>query len=285
MHHVCIRTDGAAPHSLAQIPRTFKYKDANTRRLVQASAAQTSVSVWNKYCNSLETNPMATKAVTSLVGFMLGDMLAQRLESGSILDASRMLHMGMYGLMLDGPIGHLWYQWLDGTVDKSIRNPRSTKAVAIKTAADQLIWAPVMTCVFFAFLKLVEGHAELILPTIQDKVLPTVVANYVIWPAAHVISFKYVPSTQRILYNNVIAIFWNCYLSIQASGGSTMLGIDAGHIDSMAEAASQVQLSYMRDLLESRMPIDVIHAATNSASSPFIESMTHFQAMAATHLK
>lgn len=46
-------------------------------------------------------------------------------------------------------------------------NPRSTKAVVIKTAADQLIWAPVMTCVFFAVLKSLEGHPELIWPTIQ----------------------------------------------------------------------------------------------------------------------
>lgn len=53
--------------------------------------------------------------------------------------------------------------------------------------------------------------------TVAEKTLPTVAANYVIWPAAHIISFKYVPSQQRILYNNSIAIFWNCYLSLVAA--------------------------------------------------------------------
>ena len=47
------------------------------------------------------------------------------------------------------------------------QDPRGTKAVLLKTAADQVIWAPVMTCVFFAVLKSLEGHPELIWPTIQ----------------------------------------------------------------------------------------------------------------------
>ena len=57
--------------------------------------------------------------------------------------------------------------------------------------------------------------------TVAEKTLPTVAANYVIWPAAHIISFRYVPSQQRILYNNTIAIFWNCYLSLVAANNGT----------------------------------------------------------------
>lgn len=57
--------------------------------------------------------------------------------------------------------------------------------------------------------------------TVCEKTLPTVAANYVIWPAAHIISFKYVPSQQRILYNNSVAIFWNCYLSMIAADNGT----------------------------------------------------------------
>lgn len=75
------------------------------------------------------------------------------------------MRLGAYGLFLDGPVGHAWYKVLDKYVEPD--NPRSTKAVLLKTAADQLIWAPVMTCVFFAVLKSLEGHPELIFPTIQ----------------------------------------------------------------------------------------------------------------------
>ncbi len=76
-----------------------------------------------------------------------------------------MLRLGTYGLLIDGPIGHAWYKFLDRVVlpDK----PQSTAAVLIKTAADQLIWAPIMTVVFFALLKTLEGHPELIAATVQ----------------------------------------------------------------------------------------------------------------------
>ena len=34
-------------------------------------------SAWHGYCSALERRPVATKSLTSLVGFMLGDALAQ----------------------------------------------------------------------------------------------------------------------------------------------------------------------------------------------------------------
>ena len=58
-----------------------------------------------------------------------------------------------------------WYKVLDKNVMPD--NPRSNTAVLIKTAADQLVWAPLMTVVFFAVLKTLEGHPELIMATVQ----------------------------------------------------------------------------------------------------------------------
>lgn len=186
-------------------------------------------------------------------------------------------------------------RWLDGTVDKNLENSKGTAAVAIKTSADQLIWAPVMTCFFFAFLKVLEGHPELAISTVQEKVLPTVAANYVIWPAAHIVSFKYVPSHQRILYNNVIAIFWNCYLSIVASGGNMDMaalgGVDASSTSQLAglhDIAQRVQSTlpydgyWIRELLDLNNPIGTGAAqlAARGASSPFIESVLQMQSMA-----
>lgn len=56
-------------------------------------------------------------------------------------------------------------RWLDGTVDKTFhKSPKGAMAVGVKTAADQVIWAPVMTVVFFAFLKLLEGQPDLVCP-------------------------------------------------------------------------------------------------------------------------
>ncbi len=41
---------------------------------------------------------------------------------------------------------------------------------------------------------------------VQDKLVKTIVANYILWPGAHFINFRFVPSEHRILYNNCVSV-------------------------------------------------------------------------------
>jgi hypothetical protein len=47
---------------------------------------------------------------------------------------------------------------------------------------------------------------SLVSMVVQDKVVPTLLANYTVWPLAHALNFYYVPTAQRILYNNFVAV-------------------------------------------------------------------------------
>ena len=38
--------------------------------------------------------------------------------------------------------------------------------------------------------------------------------TYQVWPLAHTINFRFIPSNQRVLYINTIQIGYNCFLSI-----------------------------------------------------------------------
>lgn len=154
------------------------------------------------YDRAVKANPVLTKALTSLVGFAVGDRIAQGVAGAGPYDPFRCARLSLYGLLLDGPVGHLWYQVLDRHVYPE--NPTSTRAVLIKTALDQLVWGPLMTLVFFAFLKTLEGHPELILDTIARKFWPTMLANYVLWPLAHLVNFKFVPTDYRIDRKSVV---------------------------------------------------------------------------------
>ena len=40
------------------------------------------------------------------------------------------------------------------------------------------------------------------MPAIHSKLVPMMIANYAVWPIAHIINFKFVPPQQRILYIN-----------------------------------------------------------------------------------
>ncbi len=131
--------------------------------------------------------------------------------------------MSAYGIMIDGPVGHFFYQLLDRKIYPE--DPKCTQAVLAKTAIDQFIWAPVMTCVFLAFLTTLEGHPDVsvILSVIQAKLVPIMLANFTVWPVAHLVNFRFVPPEQRILFNNIVAIAWTTYLSFTC--GSTTGGV------------------------------------------------------------
>lgn len=109
----------------------------------------------------------------------------------------------------------MWYQFLDKHVmpDKS----SSTKAIVTKMVLDQTLWAPVNTALFYAYLAMADGRLSSIPDILQAKLLPTILAGYALWPVAHLINFKYIPSHQRLLYINVVNLFWTVYLSGMAN--------------------------------------------------------------------
>lgn len=75
-----------------------------------------------------------------------------------------------------------------------------------KILIDQLLYAPAFTCILYAYLQAANGDIAGIPEVLQDKVVPTLMANYAVWPLAHALNFYYVPTEQRILYNNFIAV-------------------------------------------------------------------------------
>lgn len=52
---------------------------------------------------------MLTKALTSFTGFTIGDLIAQSL-TGVSFDVWRCVRLSLYGLMVDGPMGHSFYK-------------------------------------------------------------------------------------------------------------------------------------------------------------------------------
>ena len=101
----------------------------------------------------------------------------------------------------------MWYNFLDAMVMP--KNPKANRAVVLKMLADQLIWAPFFSCVFFTFIYalqvawlsssatatrlcmclvltmilmlLLQARPDLIIPTIQRKLMPMLLANYALW--------------------------------------------------------------------------------------------------------
>lgn len=111
-------------------------------------------SIWRAYNVRLAEAPILTKAFTSLVGFFLGDLIAQKFLNntpGVGIDRARLARMASFGFLIHGPLGHHWY----GALDRTIVGTTPIK-VAVKVAVDQVLWAPVFTALFFSYLGLAE---------------------------------------------------------------------------------------------------------------------------------
>lgn len=175
---------------------------------------------WSGYIKALEVAPVKTKAITAGVLVGLGDALAQVLTGTPMgdLDLPRVFRFAAFGAVLQGPAGHVWYNILE----RVIRLP-GLAGIAGKVAADQLLFAPVFTSIFFGYLCLAEGgQLGDVQEAVASKLPSTLVASWKVWPLAHIINFGVIPLGLRVLYVNAVSTAWIAFLSMTASKGAAV---------------------------------------------------------------
>lgn len=93
--------------------------------------------LWARYNKLLDAQPLLTKALTSLTGFTLGDILAQNFieDPDKPYDFMRTARLGSFGFLLHGTTGHYFYGFLDSKLPGT-----AVQTVATKVAIDQTIW-------------------------------------------------------------------------------------------------------------------------------------------------
>lgn len=166
---------------------------------------------WAAYERALETNPILVKGATSFVGFTLGDILAQCfVEKKGPYDPIRTLRLASFGFLIHGTTSH----WFYGKLDNAIPG-KGGPQVASKVFIDQVLWNPIFGIMFFGYMGIFEGSGIAgTITKIKRDLITQVTGSWTVWPLAHAINFRYIPTDQRVLYINVIQVFYNCFLSI-----------------------------------------------------------------------
>lgn len=168
---------------------------------------------WAAYNEALDKNPLITKAMTSLVGWALGDFLAQVFISKAAFDMKRFITLSAFGFLYHGPSGHYFYNWLDKQIEGT-----SSKVVALKVLIDQTLWCPIFMSVFFTYLGLVNGDS---LGTIGSKIkndlFTAVQGSWKVWPIVHAVNFKFISTKHRLVFINGVQVAFNMFLSIIGS--------------------------------------------------------------------
>ena len=127
-------------------------------------------------------------------------------------DFERLTRFMTYPFIM-APLQFLWFgrltKWFP--IGAKGGNAQALKRVAM----DQLIFAPVGLSCFFTFMTVTEGGGRKEVATkFQHLYLPTLRANFILWPAVQLINFRFMPLQFQIPFVSLIGIAWTAYLSL-----------------------------------------------------------------------
>ena len=169
---------------------------------------------WYNHMNTVR--PVITKIATAGTLFGVGDVVCQKIERtlkgdpNRPFDFKRNVRFSLFGAFGCGPLFHLHFTkvlpWLVPNVD--------TKGLLLKVLIDQTAWASSFTCYIYFCLSKLEGKSNTeAVNNARNLLWPTLLTNWTVWPAVQLFNFKLVPIQYQMVVVQIVAIFWNAYIS------------------------------------------------------------------------
>lgn len=171
---------------------------------------------WAAYNVQLVEHPLVTKALTAGLIIGAGDAAAQTLEgrqTGAPFDGVRYLRWAIFGLVLQGPWNHAFYQLLDAALPPTA-DP-FTLTTLEKVGIDQFVQAPIFTVIILCFFAVVEGKGlAFAREQVKNDLGGILVKNWSVFLPATVINLGFCPPELRVLFLNCVFFGWVVYLSL-----------------------------------------------------------------------
>ncbi|KAI8120114.1 hypothetical protein FF38_09519 [Lucilia cuprina] len=157
---------------------------------------------------------LMTNIIGSGVLMVFGDVMAQEIEfrrglpNAQRYDWQRIGRMFIVGA-LQGPLHHYVYNWMDKVMPVA-----NFKNVMKKILIDELIMSPACIFIFFysaCFLErktFKETNDEL-----KEKFLFIYLIDWMLWPGAQYINFRYLETKYRVTFVNVCTALYNIFMS------------------------------------------------------------------------
>ena len=174
------------------------------------------------YEASLKRRPKTTNAIMTGALFGIGDVSAQLLFPTSKIDKGydykRTARAVVYGSLIFSFIGDKWYKILNNRIYMGNKPQYHWSNMVLRVAVDQLAFAPLGLPFYFTCMSIMEGRSfDVAKLKIKEQWWPTLLTNWAVWPVFQAVNFSVVPLQHRLLAVNVVAIFWNTYLSYKNS--------------------------------------------------------------------
>lgn len=172
-------------------------------------------SVTTSYSLSLVKYPLVTKAITG-GGLAVTANLIDKFRKAERINAKSILCTGLYGVAASS-VYHYWYKLLDYYIINRDRLPSEITSL-LKLLLDQLLMTPAMAVFTVGFYKYMDSSSNREWWVTMKATYALYLLSY--WKKYLVlqgINFMYVKQQYRVLYADVIRLFWNVFLSTSFS--------------------------------------------------------------------
>lgn len=174
------------------------------------------------YQGELEAHPAITQVLTMATLLLAGDVVSQTFFQKKPFDTRQAAHFFIVGVFYTGPCSVTWFRLVEQLVVMD-----GVAAAVIKALAGQVIYTPPYTLGLLVLYGLLQGQSwKEVLDSVRSKYGAVLISRYMVYPAAQLINFEFVPVVYRPMYGSVIALFWNIYLSWKANRLEGELPVD-----------------------------------------------------------
>ncbi|CAG5114917.1 unnamed protein product [Candidula unifasciata] len=186
--------------------REKKKKPANNGILHRAVA---------EYVRLLQDRPIITKAATNAIISGIGNIISQLVApdpaTGGRINWRSVLAYSSFGFLVNGPLVHHFYAFLEKAVPKSTPN-----ATLKRVLIDRLLFAPPFLLLFLYYVSLVEGAGNKgAVRKITDTYWLILKLNWTAWTFVQYININHVPLKYRTVFGNLCSLIWMMFISIK----------------------------------------------------------------------
>ncbi|XP_078106806.1 peroxisomal membrane protein 2 [Sander vitreus] len=171
-----------------------------------------------QYLVLLKKYPILTKSVTSGILTALGNLLSQILEARkkakngaqvNEIDTAAAARYAIYGLFITGPLSHYFYQLME------VWMPSTDPLCIVKRLLlDRLVFAPGFLLIFYFVMNILEAKGWTDFEKkMRGSYWTALKMNWKVWTPVQFININFVPVQFRVLFANMVALFWYAYLA------------------------------------------------------------------------
>ncbi|XP_056129402.1 peroxisomal membrane protein 2 [Lampris incognitus] len=171
-----------------------------------------------QYLILLKKYPVVTKSVTSGILSALGNLLSQILEvkkrakngiPAEEIDMAGATRYAIYGLFITGPVSHYFYQLMEVWMPST-----DPYCIVKRLLLDRVVFAPGFLLLFYFVMNILEAKGWLDFEKkMKSSYWTALKMNWKVWTPFQFININFVPVQFRVLFANMVALFWYAYLA------------------------------------------------------------------------